>query len=103
MLLDILIRIIERDLYNTPVKGILDKEARANMFADLFDRTDVRQYLVERETRFVHALANTFTEQVKGQRAENLILFQKCKSAHEARQKKILSLRRDDQMAASPE
>lgn len=92
--IDILIRLIERDIYNTPVKQLLDDEAKHVLFAELFDRADFRQYLVERETRFVHAQAREWKESVNGQRVENMVLFHKCRVAHEKRQKKILSLRR---------
>jgi hypothetical protein len=61
MFLDMFIRLIERGLYSTPVKGLLDQNARQNLFTDLFDRPDFRHYLVEREKRFVHALANKFS------------------------------------------
>jgi hypothetical protein len=100
--LDICIRLIERDLYNTPVKGLLDNDAKHTLFADLFERPDFRQYLVERETRFIHALANNFTPEVKGQRAENMLLFHKAQSAHERRQKRILSLRRGADFDPAP-
>src|SRR3990167_860818 len=102
-LIDILIHLLERDLYNTPVKEVMDAKVRANFFADLFDRHEFRQYCIERETRFVHALAADNTPEVKGQRSENMLLFNKARAAHEDRQKKILSLRSDDQSAVSTE
>lgn len=86
--IDILIRIIERVLYATPVKKTLDEDRMQTFYATLFDLPGFRQYCIERETRFLHFLANQNTELVKGQRLENALLFSKAMRASEKKTKR---------------
>lgn len=74
---------IERDLYNTPVKKALDAEKMQQYYETLFHLPGFRQYIIERETRFIHTLANQNTDIVKGQRIENALLFTKARLASE--------------------
>jgi hypothetical protein len=88
---DILIRIVERILYNTPVKPALDPEKMQSFYKVLYDLPGYRQYVVERETRLVHALASEkdseARSQMRGQRVENSLLFAKAQRAAEKAQK----------------
>lgn len=84
-IIDILIRIAERDLYNTPVKP-LDEDKQLKFYAALFFMPGFKEYSVDRETRFVHSLAGQWSETVKGQRAENSLLWLKAKRASEKQQ-----------------
>lgn len=79
----LLIRIVERDLYNTPVHKVLDDKKMKTFYAALFELPGAKQYFVERETRFLHAQATKWQETVSGQRTENAILFSRAKIAAE--------------------
>lgn len=79
----LLTRIVERDLYRTPVQKVLDADKMKTFYAALFELPGAKQYFIERETRFLHAQANKWQETVAGQRAENAILFSRAKMAAE--------------------
>jgi hypothetical protein len=87
-IIDILIRIAERDLYNTPVKP-LDEKKQLNFYASLFFLPGFQAYSVDRETRFVHSLAREWSDPVKGQRAENSLLWLKAKRAADKQQETL--------------
>jgi hypothetical protein len=76
-----LIRFTERELYATPVLYKLDDERRTKLLATIWELPGFREYCIERETRFIHALATTWTPEVQGQRVENSLLFQKAHGA----------------------
>lgn len=79
----LLIWYAERDLYNTPVRKVLDEKQMKVFYAALFDLPGAKQYFIERETRFLHAQANTWQPTVQGQRTENSILFYRARLASE--------------------
>ena len=88
LLIDILIRIAERDIYRTPVKRMFDEDHMDKFYTALWDMPGFQQYCAERETRFVHAQANEWKATQQGQRMENSLLFMKAKKAWEKAKKK---------------
>ncbi len=82
-LIDIFIRFSEKHLYNTPVRKVLDNEKMMNFYATLWTLPGFQQYIIERESRFVHSLAAKQSDEVRGQRFENSILYFKCRHAAE--------------------
>lgn len=90
-IVDILIRLVERRLYNTPIRKTMDEDRARTFYANLWEMPYFKEYCVERETRFVHAQANAWTELQKGQRIENMLLFSKAQSAWEKAHKKPLN------------
>ena len=92
-LIDTLIWLLERDLYNTPVKRVLDEEQKMVFFDFLWDHPGFREFCIERETRFVHALAKTddptARAQIKGQRMESMLWFTRARVASEKRKKRL--------------
>lgn len=103
LLFDVLIWIVERQLYATPIKYAFDDERQQKFFANLYDMPGFREYCIERETRFVHALANeeaaTQRAQMRGQRVETMLWFSKAKKAFD----KQASLRKGaDSSGSSP-
>jgi len=94
-LIEILIRLTERELYNTPVNYLLDEKRRANFFATLYETPGFKEYCAERETRIVHAQARDWKETVQGQRMENTLLFQKARSAFEKKQETFAKGKKD--------
>ena len=104
LFVDILIRLLERTLYNTPVKKLLDEEQMQKFYATLYETPGFHQYSVERETRMIHSLASKDNETVRGQRVENSLLFSKCQRAYQKLQdsrKKQESLAKGGQSPAT--
>ena len=89
--IDKLVRMTERELYDTPVRYALDDKRRQVLFATLWDTPGFREHLIERETRIVHAQANKFQDTVQGQRVENALWFQKAKSAWDKREQEAFT------------
>ena len=86
-LFDVLIWIVERELYRTPIAYALDDERALKFFAALWAQPGFREYCIERETRFVHSLATQddpiMRAQMRGQRIEMALWFGKAKKAYD--------------------
>lgn len=92
-----LIWFLERDLYNTPIKRTMDDERTLKMLGAMWNLPGFREYCIERETRFVHALAGDASNPEKqrdnqlkhGQRVESMILFNRARTAFDMLKKRL--------------
>lgn len=75
-----LVNLAEHELYATPVKPV-DPDKQLRFYSNMWETPGFKEYLVDRETRIVHAQAKHWTPEQSGQRAENALLYHKTKGA----------------------